>query len=124
LQEGLAFDRDGKRLVVFGGSWLPPAALATVFDLSKKEAVFTSRAHQDLVQGAGFSGDGSLLVTACHDSTLKVFNATTGKEQGTFKGHDWVVTAMTFSPDGKTANTILAVGTRERDAKMATVHMK
>jgi WD40 repeat protein len=103
LQQGVVFDREGKRLAAVGGSWLmPPAALATVFDLTAKQAVFTSRAHKGMVRGAGFSADGSLLVTAGHDSTLKVLDAATGKERGTFTGHDWVVTAMTFSPDGKT----------------------
>jgi WD40 repeat protein len=101
-QEGVVFDREGKRLAAVGGSWLnPPAALATVFDLTSNKAVFTSRAHHGMVRGAGFSADGSLLVTAGHDSTLKVLDAATGKERGTFMGHDWVVTAMTFSPDGK-----------------------
>jgi WD40 repeat protein len=103
LQEGVVFDRDGKRLAAVGGSWLnPPTALATVFDLTAKKAVFTSRAHNNgMVRGAAFTGDGELLITAGHDSTLKVLDATTGKEQGTFKRHDWVVTAVTISPDGK-----------------------
>src|SRR5262249_1733058 len=44
LQEGLAFDRAGQRLAAVGGSWLnPPASLATVFDLTAKKVVFTSR---------------------------------------------------------------------------------
>jgi WD40 repeat protein len=102
-QEGLAFDHKDERLVAVGGGWLdPPVALVRVFDLTAKKAVFTSRAHKGMVHGAAFSGDGSLLVTAGHDSTLKVLEATTGKERGTFRGHGWVVTALTLSPDGKT----------------------
>jgi WD40 repeat protein len=89
-------------MAAVGGSWFgSPAALVTVFDLTAKKEVLTSRAHRGLVHGAGFSGEGKLLVTAGHDSTLKVLDAATGKEQGTFRGHDWVVTAITFAPDGR-----------------------
>jgi WD40 repeat protein len=102
LQMGVAFDRESKRLAAVGGSWMPSACLVTVFDLTAKKVVFTSRAHKGMAHGAGFSGDGKLLVTAGHDSTLKVFAAVSGEERGTFRGHDWVVTAMTFSPDGRT----------------------
>lgn len=107
LQNGVAFDPDGKKIIALGGSWIsPPASLATVFDLTTKESTFTSRAHHGMVRAAAFSGDGKILVTAGHDSTLKVFDAATGKERDTFKGHDWVVTAMTFTPDGKTVASV------------------
>jgi WD40 repeat protein len=106
LQNGVAFDYEGKRIVAVGGNWLSPGSLATVFDLGTKKAVFTARSHHAMVRAAGFSKDGKTLVTAGHDSTLKVFDAATGKERGTFKGHDWVITAMTFTPDGKTVASV------------------
>ena len=35
------------------------------------------------------------------DNTLKVWDAQTGQETLTFKGHSGSVTSMSFSPDGK-----------------------
>ena len=102
LQEAVTFSTDGKRLAAVGGSWLnPPAALATVFDLPATKEVFTSKSHRGMVRRAAFTPDGKRLVTAGHDSTLKVFDADTGMEQGTFKEHDWVITAVAVAPDGK-----------------------
>lgn len=108
LPEGVAFDSGGTRLAAVGGNWLnPPASLASVFDLTAKSKLFTSRAHQKgVVHGAVFAGDGKFLVTAGHDSTVRVLDAVTGKEQGTFKGHDWVVTAVAVSPDGRSVASV------------------
>jgi len=117
LQEGVAFDHEGKRLVAVGGWFDPPVALATVFDLTTKKPLFTSRSHYGMVHGGAFSGDGSLVITAGHDSTLKVLDAATGKEQGTFKGHDWVVTAVTFSPDGKSVASVCC-NTKKRSIRV------
>jgi WD40 repeat protein len=110
-QNAVAFDPEGKKIVAAGGNWLSPDplvpnSLATVFDLTTKKAIFTSRTHDGMISAAAFSPDGKILVTACHDGTLKVFDAAAGKERGTFKGHDWVVTATTFAPDGKTIASV------------------
>jgi WD40 repeat protein len=103
LQQGVVFDRDGKRLAAVGGNWLmPPAALAAVFDLAAGKPVRTWRAAKGMPRGAAFSGDGSVLVTAGPDATLRVLDAAAGKERGALTGHDGVVTAVTFSPDDKT----------------------
>src|SRR5215831_3179258 len=74
LQNGVAFDHDGKRIVAVGGNWLSRESLATVFDLGTKKSVFTARSHHAMVRAARFSEDGKILVTAGHDSTLKVFD--------------------------------------------------
>ena len=52
------------------------------------------------VTAASFSPDGSRIVTASQDNTAKVWDANTGAELLTLKGHtNWVYSAS-FSPDG------------------------
>jgi WD40 repeat protein len=53
------------------------------------------------VNACAFSPDGSRIVSASNDKTLKLWDAQTGSELATLEGHtDWV-TACAFSPDGR-----------------------
>ena len=48
-----------------------------------------------------FSPDGKRLASASRDGTVKVWDAATGQEIRTLKGHTGFVTSVAFSPDGK-----------------------
>ena len=48
-----------------------------------------------------FSPDGKRLASASGDGTVKVWDAATGQETLTLKGHTGVVSSVAFSPDGK-----------------------
>jgi WD40 repeat protein len=48
-----------------------------------------------------FSPDGKRLASASEDETVKVWDATTGQETLTLKGHNDAVWSVAFSPDGK-----------------------
>ena len=48
-----------------------------------------------------FSPDGKRLASAGQDETVKVWDAGTGQEILTLKGHTEHVTSVAFSPDGK-----------------------
>ena len=49
---------------------------------------------------ASFSPDGTRVVTASQDGTAKVWDAKTGTEALTLKGHTGWVGSASFSPDG------------------------
>jgi WD40 repeat protein len=54
----------------------------------------------DWVHGAAFSIDGSLIATANHDKTVRVWEVSTQLEMARLR-HDAMVEAVCFSPDGR-----------------------
>ena len=58
--------------------------------------------------------DGKTVATGSYDRTIKLWDAATGKEIRTLKGHKNWVLALAFSPDGKT----LASGSYDRTARL------
>ena len=48
-----------------------------------------------------FSPDGKRLASAGFDKTVKVWDATSGQEMLTLRGHTGWVRSVAFSPDGK-----------------------
>ena len=53
------------------------------------------------VCSVAFSPDGKRIVSGSDDKTLKVWDATSGQEMLTLKGHTGDVMSVAFSPDGK-----------------------
>src|SRR4051794_143553 len=62
----------------------------------------TLRGHTKPVRSVAFSPDGKTLASGSEDSTIKLWEVTTGKERAILKGHTSSVFAVVFSPDGKT----------------------
>ena len=98
--EHLAFSPDGSLLVTPMGVtkcavvWnIPAGTTNTVLPMG------------DHTTGAAFSPDGTLL--AVRDfSTIALFEVNTWKPLGTLRGHEHVIYAMVFAPDGKTLASV------------------
>ena len=76
--------------------------------------------HDDWINLAQFSPDGSRVVTASNDSTARLWDATTGKPIGEPMKHGGPVNFAQFSPDSEQVVTAsqdgraTAVGRRNR----------
>jgi WD40 repeat protein len=60
-------------------------------------------AHSSAVNSVAFSHDGRLALSGSSDSTLKIWEISTGREIRTLRGHSSSVNAVCFSPDGSLA---------------------
>jgi WD40 repeat protein len=67
---------------------------------SRSACLMTLAGHTSDVDACAFSSDGSHIVSASSDETLKLWDANTGAELLTLAGHTNWVLACAFSPDG------------------------
>jgi WD40 repeat protein len=73
-----------------------------VWDVATGALLATCKGHTSKVLGAAFSPDGSRLVTASADGTVRQWNATTGLEvEPPYDRHSGDVLSAVYSPDGE-----------------------
>ena len=65
-----------------------------------KYYIGTLKGHTNFVNSASFSPDGSRIVSASYDKTVRIRNAATGECIRTLEGHTSYVRSASFSPDG------------------------
>jgi WD40 repeat protein len=70
--------------------------------------------HSGPVFSVAFSPDGQKIATGSGDTTVKVWDAASGKELFTLRGHSNRVTSVAFSPDGQK----IATGSRDATARV------
>jgi WD40 repeat protein len=74
--------------------------------------------HQGPISRAFFSPDGNTICSCSEDDTIKLWDASTGREIFTLKGHKGFVYSACFSPDGKK----IASGSWDQTIKLWDVH--
>ncbi len=107
------FSPDGKQVVSAGYDrrlllWNPAELqpidfkdLAQAGTVSSPAAFKTFGGHTDAVRSVVFSDDGSLLLSASQDNTVRVWEIGTGQMLKTFRGHGGQVQAALFPANGQ-----------------------
>lgn len=63
--------------------------------------LWTLKGHAGYVWKVAFSPDGCYLASGSWDSTVKIWDVTSGKEVQTLRGHAGFIYGLAFSPDGR-----------------------
>jgi len=74
--------------------------LFTNISFAKIEPV-VQQGHNSWVASVVYSPDGRFIASVSWDSTIKIWDADTGKLIRTLKGHSWFVNSVAYSPDGR-----------------------
>ncbi|MCS7469109.1 protein kinase [Stieleria sp. ICT_E10.1] len=94
--DDLAFSTDGRWLAYCDGREVVLVSVAPFREVKR----FSD--HSLTVNGLAFSPDDRLLVTACEDRKLRIWNPETGQLLNTLRGHAASIGRVTFAPDGGT----------------------
>jgi WD40 repeat protein len=90
---GLTWSPDSTRIASTDGTTVLVVSL-------KDQESFSYRGHTQRVLTVAWSPDGTRIVSAGEDTTVQVWNATTGQQIAVYRGHAQSVTSVSWSPDG------------------------
>jgi WD40 repeat protein/serine/threonine protein kinase len=98
-----SFSPDAQRIISADGNDI------NVSDASSGKKLMTLSGHEDTIWSMSYSSDGTRIVSGGKDKTVRVWNAVTGTEIMTLRGHGEYpefpscspVSSVAFSPDGK-----------------------
>ena len=104
----VGFSKDGTLLAV--GSPLRDRVLLHVVDVATGKVIQTLTGHKEMIEAADLSGDGTRIVSAGWDATVRLWNVSQGEPTGELKGHKRGITTVSQSTGGK---RIVSANTRE-----------
>ncbi len=114
----IRFSPDGTKVVTlssapwYSGSDVIPACLWDAHDGRRLAVLKDSESHWgSQVNGSVFSPDGRRLATASSDSTARIWDVATGREQVVLRGHGKAVNSVAFNADGRRVLTASEDGT-------------
>jgi WD40 repeat protein len=81
---------------------------------SASEVIAVLRGHTGSLEAVAFSPDGKTLATSSSDSTVRLWDVSTGKLRHTLEGHSGEIDSIAFSPDGR----VLVSGSKDRTIKV------
>src|SRR5262249_34983510 len=68
--------------------------------------------HDDTVNSVAFSFDGARIATASYNKTIRLWDATEGREIGGLRGHETPALAVAFPPNGRDLGAARQEGNR------------
>lgn len=98
----IAFNRDGTRLLYAANN------VVRVYDLEQQSEIGALNGHSDRINDLIFSRDGSLIVTASQDMTLRYWSAADLEQIGFSRSRRNPILSLAISPNG----ALIASGTR------------
>lgn len=110
IVQAVAYSPDGKKLAAggFGGG-----GTARIWNVATGEQIGKSMHHNRMIWSLAFSPDGTRLITGADDGFAKIWDTATGLLAVKPLQHaEPIVSAVAFSPDGKT----VLIGGHDRDA--------
>lgn len=72
-----------------------------VYDLNQQTRVWEAHRHPQGIRALAWSPNGARLATGGEDGAVRLFDATTGQHQVTYKKHRASITALAWSPDSQ-----------------------
>jgi ankyrin repeat protein len=111
----VAYRNDGAMVAASAGEIVKNDRV-DVFDPSTGKIIYSLDEHS-VVFSLAFSPDNKLLATGSGDTTIKLWDAATGKLLRTMDGHSKLVRSVVFSPDGR----LLASGGGSNEIKIWSV---